>query len=521
MRYFYTEKTGEQVAQPFTYWGWRYLQISDPGEDLTAADISAVVQNTDAPADKAATFSSDNPMLDRVFELMQRSALQSEQNVFLDTPTREKGQFLGDTVDESFASMTASHERSLTREAIVAFMHSQDRYWGNGAMNAVYPNGDAKRDIPDYTEMFPEWVMRYYQTTGDKVLLEKAMPYMRRVAEYIDGAIDSRGLVHNLPGGGGPYLYGIIDWPSPMRYGYVVDGNGARTVVNALAVGAFRSVAEAARALGDAATADTYAHRAEALSKAMDEQLRDPQTGRWSDGLSDADGSLIPNYSEHAQTYPIVYGVSPAQDNETLGAYITSMGMQQGPMDLRQLLEALRITDRPDTMVKLLTDPASDGPAQILAEGGTFMWEQWTPGCATRSCRGSEVNQKSSESFSHGWGGAGVVGVLEGLLGVRGTSPGAATVEITPPDKGLRHASGTQWTERGPVKVDWTRTEQGYQLSVDVPVNVTATVALPDVDGGSYRAEGAGSPRQTGHEDGRTVFEVGSGHSQFLAVATR
>lgn len=39
-------------------------------------------------------------------------------------------------------------------------LFSQQRHWSDagpqlGDMNAVYPTGDGKRDIPDYTEMFP------------------------------------------------------------------------------------------------------------------------------------------------------------------------------------------------------------------------------------------------------------------------------------------------------------------------------------------------------------------------------
>jgi hypothetical protein len=521
LRFVYTEKAGQQVAQPFTYWGWRYLQISDPGEDLSTDSIAAIVQNTDAPAGMRATFHSDSPTLDAVFALMQRSALQSAQNVFLDTPTREKGQFLGDAVDESFASMSASHERSLTRQAIVEFIHSQERYWANGAMNAVYPNGDAKRDIPDYTEMFPEWVMRYYQTTGDATLLAQALPAMKRVADYIWGAVDSRGLVYQLPGGGGPYQYGIIDWPAAMRYDTVVAGNGAQTVVNALAVGAVRSVAEAAAAVHDKDAADTYRQRADALATAMLRQLRDPSTGRWSDGLWAADGNRIDNYSQHAQTYPVVYGVSSAPSNAALGDYIAALGMRQGPMDLRQLLQALRLAGRPDAIVTLLSDPTTDGPARILAEGGTFMWEQWSPGCAVAGCTGAQVNQRSSESFSHGWGGAGVVGILEGLLGVTVTSPGAASIRIEPPGKGLRHARGTQWTERGPVTVAWTSTTTGYAIDVDVPVNVTATVALPLVPGADYRAHGSGDAQAAPKTDGdRVLFRVGSGHTRIAGTPT-
>jgi hypothetical protein len=518
MRFFYTERAGQQVAQPSLYWGWRYIEISDPGEKLTTDDITAVVQNTDAPAAGAASFNSTNAQLDAVFQLMQRSALQSEQNTFLDTPTREKGQFLGDTVDESFASMESLDERSLTRQAIVDFVHSQARYWPNGALNAVYPNGDAKRDIPDYSEMFPEWVMRYYQLTGDTTLLAQAYPTMRNVADYVDGAINSSHLVYQLPGGSGPYQYGIIDWPASMRYDTVVNGNGAETVVNAIGVGANRAVAQAAAVLGQNGDVSTYDTRADSLAAAVNTQLRDPATGLYSDGLATGTMQPIASYSEHAQTYAVDYGIAPSSDYSTLGAKITSQGMRQGPMDLRQLETALRVTDRPDTLVALLTDPNSDGPAKVLAQGGTYLWEDWDPGCTVAPCTGSAVSQKDNTSFSHGWGASGIVDVLQGLLGVQVTGVGAQSVTIAPPDKGLAHAGGSEWTERGPVSVDWTSTHKGYRLTVDVPDNVTATVELPVTAGSRYVAVGAGDAHLARVAGGRAVYTVGSGRTHFQAV---
>jgi len=192
--------------------------------------------------------------------------------------------------------------------------------------------------------------------------------------------------------------------------------------------------------------------------------------------------------------------------------------MQQGPMTLRTLLEALRVVDRPDTIVDILTDPTHDGPAQVLAEGGTFMWEQWDPGCTTTSpC--TNPSQSSNESMSHGWGSWGVVDMLETLLGVSVTSPGAATVRIAPPSLSsadLHHVSGSVWTQRGTVGVKWTRTGAGYVLDVHVPDNVTATVALPDAERVHYVGVGDGAPVQTG--DG--VFTVGSGDTHFSPGAT-
>lgn len=261
-------------------------------------------------------------------------------------------------------------------------------------------------------------------------------------------------------------------------------------MINALAVGALHAVADGVAAVGDTAAEREYRQRAGAIATAMNDRLRDPATGRYVDGLALSTGQQIPNHSQHAQSFPVAYGVAPPSSYSDLGGYIGDLGMRQGPMTLRQLLAALQRTGRPETIVALLTDPTGDGPARVLAEGGTFLWEQWTPGCTVAGCAGAQVNQSSSESYSHGWGAAGISAILQALLGVDVTSPGASTVRIAPPESGLRHASGTVWTERGPVSVAWARTERGLTVEVTVPVNVTATIELP---GGDTFTAGSGT----------------------------
>jgi hypothetical protein len=536
MGWSYTEKDGSQTARTFTYWGWRYLQISGAGEPLTADDISAVVQYAHAPQDRRATFASDNRTLDDVFELMQRSGRYSSQETFLDTPTREKGQFTGDTVDISFANMSALGDRNATRRAIREILYSAYHSWKAtsrgycatapcsfadvgpaGRVNAVYPNGDNMRDIPDYTEFVPGWVWRYYEQSGDTATLRASYDTLKLIAGYIHGAEPASGgtagLVTDLFGGSSSYLHGIIDWPAPMRYGYAFDGNAARTIHNAEAVDAFRATAGAARALGEAGDAAVYDGWADALAATMNARLLRPD-GLYTDGLT-SDGGQIDDHAQHAQSYPVAYGIAPAANLKALGDDLVAQGMHQGPMTWHVLLDALHKTGHDDQIVKLLTDASADGPAKILAEGGTFMWEQWDPGCATSPC--TNPSQSSSESMSHGWGAWGVVDVLQTLLGVTVTSPGAATVRIAPPalsGADLHHVSGSVWTQRGTVSVKWTRTGAGYVLDAHVPDNVTATVALPD--GRHYVGVGDGAPRQVG--DG--VFTVGSGDTHFSPGAT-
>ncbi len=552
LTFYDTQSSGPQTTDFYVAEGFRYLQITNAGERLTPPEIWVVAQHEDAPAGHAATFRSSDPTLDAVFGLMRRSALQAGQMEFQDSPDRQAGQFLGDAVDESLATTSSLDERALTREAIGNFIFSQQRYWLSappgpgsqyGDLNATYPTGDGKRDIPDYAEMFPEWVWDYYLESGDTATLARAYPTIRNVASYVTDSIatsgPAAGLVYQLAGGtSSAYRYGIIDWPPTDRYDTTVLNAGADTVVNMRAAEVFRAAADAARVLGDTAGAATYTTDTAALIQAINTRLIEPG-GLYDDGLTPAAGNpQIGNASEHDQSFAVAYGVAPPSSLPALGAYIAGQGMKQGAMDLGQLEQALIGTGQSGALVSLLTNPAADGPAKILAEGGTTMWEQWDPGCgapggapgdSTASCVGTGISQGSSDSFSHGWGSVGITGILDGLLGITVTAPAATTVQIAPPASGLAHADGTEWTESGPVHVAWTRTGTGVTLDVDVPDNVRATIVLPgpDLPGpdlagtARYAATGPGAPRFLGtqamreRQGGQSLFSTGSGHSHF------
>ncbi len=104
------------------------------------------------PDERVATFTSSDPTLDKVWELVGHSALCTTQDQFVDTPTREKGQFLADAYNISQATMHhVFREQNLTWQALHDFADSQRRYWPNGNLNVVYPNGDGPPSFLDFT----------------------------------------------------------------------------------------------------------------------------------------------------------------------------------------------------------------------------------------------------------------------------------------------------------------------------------------------------------------------------------
>ena len=536
-----------------------------PGYADTASDWNPSSVFSEGPADHtdaAATFTSSDQELNRVFALMERSALFAGQQAYEDSPDRQEGQFTGDGTNESLAQMEDLGERALTREFIDNLIYSQQRWWTPGSpaqgstwgeVNALYPDNNVSngnmRDIPDYSEMFPELVWDYYLQTGDTQTLAAAYPAMRNVAQYVAdntyGTGQASGLVCQLASfsPSTAYKFGIIDWPSTDRYNTVVLNSGVDTVVNMRAVEDYRALAGAAQVLGDAGAASTYATQTTTLIGDINSKLTQ-SNGLYDDGMSVAGSgqavpgncaaasgdALIGNYSQTGQTFAIVYGVAPASSYSRLGAYIASQGMKQGPMDFGQLELALAEAGQPAALVTLLTNTAGDGPAKILAEGGTSMWEQWDPGCGAAGgqagdndsyddteCDGAAISQNATDSFSHGWGSVGVYPVTRGLLGITVTGTGGSSVEVAPPASGLSSAAGTEYTERGGVTVSWHRLPGSggeVSLRVSVPDNVSATIALP-AGTRPYTASGAGAPRYEGTRDGRALYSVGSGVTTF------
>lgn len=517
----YIERDGAQTLRPFGYLGFRYLQLTDPHETLTARDVIADARHAEMPDFEASSFSSSSDILDRIWELARHSALYGSQEQFVDTPTREKGQFVRDASNISSVTTLAFGERELTWQGLRDFARSQQKFWPDGRVNAVYPNSDAGRDIPDFTEDYVAWVSRYYETTGDRVTLSALYPTIVRVADYVSRAIVPQvGLVANLPGGGGDYDGGIVDWPLAMRYGYDKT-SPALTTVNILAVEVFRDVAAAGQALHrPAAEAKVQLSRAAKLVTAINARLR-RSDGIYIDGLHQ-DGTKSTHPSQQANAYALAAGIVPAADRVAVVRHVVGLGMAMGPDVAGVLLAGLHDSGNDQALIDLLRNAKVPGWAQILDRGATFTWESWN------------ARDVPGDSESHAWGSTVLPALTNAVLGVKIVAPGASRVEVTPPRTtsstrstvanvtNVTSARGRLATERGPVGVSWRRTDpRHFALELTVPDNVAAVVRLPATTARSVREGGhaLGSVKGVRLEavgSGTVRVATGSGHYSFV-----
>jgi alpha-L-rhamnosidase len=497
----YVMRAGSQAFEAFTYFGFRYLQIDNAGQPLGANDIVALTRHAAMPDVPGATFSTDNRMLNAVWRLTARSCLSCCHEQFVDTPTREKGPFLWDGANESEGVMRAYGDQNMTWQALRDVARGQSRYWPEGQVNAVYPNGDGARTFGTSTARYPEWLWRYFTSTGDQTTLLALYPSASHAVDWLWSTRQA----------GTGLLYGLADTDNgdPV-YGYDL-AVAADTASNVLAANAMGRVAQIATVAGDTATAQLWQTRASQLTDAVNGVLRRPD-GTYVDGV-DADGAQSTHASQESNALALAYGVVPASDLAVVGSYVAGLGIDVGPNHGLELLRGLAAANMPAAMVRLLTDTSIPGWAHIVAAGGTFTWEVWRP------------SDLIGDSLSHGWGSSALVAMQETLLGVTLepiSEDGTVNAMIQPPSAGLDRAGGSVPTIAGPVQVAWQRHGKGMTMDLTVPANAVATVRLPAGDGASVREGGAAVAKAPGvtvmpAAAGLAVLSVGSGTYRFTS----
>jgi alpha-L-rhamnosidase len=506
LSYSYIQRTGTQTFDPFVYLGFRYLQIDDPGEVIGQDQVALAARHATMPELPVATFSSSEPTLDAVWELCAHSGLYASQEQFIDTPTREKGQFAWDSANESQTVMRAYAEQNLGWQGLRDMARAQARYWPtSGQVNEVYPNDDGAQNYPAFTALYPEWVWRYYLSTGDAATVVALMPVLSRLSDYLTGIVDpSTGLISGQPQSNN----------GDEQYGYDYDTN-ADTTLNILAVNAFRRIGDIATLAEVAAAASTQTQRATALAAAVNAQLVSP-AGLYVDGLR-SDGTQSAHSSQLANVAALAYGVAPADQLAPLGRYVASLDISVQPDHGMELLRALHAAGRDPDVVRILTDASFPGWAAILKAGGTFTWETWTP------------SDLIGDSMSHGWGSSALVAMQEALQGAVPMAPapgGPPTlVAFTPPSGGLAQVSGNFPSPAGTYMASWDLTGGRRQLSITVPPNAVAHCVFPGAslsgvtEGGRPVREASGVGVVTG-PPGALTLAVGAGSYQFAIGAT-
>ncbi|QDU88906.1 Bacterial alpha-L-rhamnosidase [Pirellulimonas nuda] len=290
-----------------------------------------------------------------------------------------------------------------------------------------------------------EWIRQRYESLKAKTLFERLGK---------DGLVHSNAQQIDWDD--------IVDWPPVERDGCV--RTEVNTVVNAFHLAAVEKMAELAAAVGADADVQYYQERAEHGRRVFRSQLFDADAGLYRDGVG------VNHHSQHANFFPLAFGLVEKKDRQKVAEWLASRGMRCSVYGAQYLLESLFENGAGEAAVGLIVAPGERSWRHMLDSDATITWEAWNE------------SAKPNLDWNHAWGAAPANLLPRYVLGAEPLAPGWSRARIRPNPSGLEFARGVVPTPRGPVAIDW-RLDRRFSMDLDLPDRMTAFVQVPNVTG--------------------------------------
>lgn len=395
---------GENEFEPFDYKAFRYVEVRAPANTVIIDSVKALVRHYPMD-DKSCSFHSSSPLLNKTWEICTNSVRVGCQEVYVDCPSREKGQYLGDATVTSLAQLYLTGDTRLYKKYLKDFALSSAICPG---LMAVAPCSHMQ-EIADFSLLWPYQLLNYYLHSGDKDFLERMLPIAEGILAYFQKFERDDGLLENVKD-----KWNLVDWPEQMRDGYDFDlspvvGDGCHNVINALYAGAVKTVDEIRTHLGKNPT-DRFKDLKEAYIRAFfrhDLQLF-------------ADSTVSDHCAVHSNIYPLFYDLADPSAVKSIIRFIREKGMACGVFTAFILLKGLARAGEFDLVYELLTSTGKNSWANMLREGATSCFEAWGK------------DQKWNTSLCHPWASAPIPVIIEDIIGLSPGKPGWETVHFKP-----------------------------------------------------------------------------------------
>ncbi len=402
---YWTLKDGENILKQFDYKGFRWCTLLVP-DGVRILEISAVVRHYPFDA-KACTLDTNDPVLAQVFDLCKRTVQYGCQETYVDCPTREKGQYLGDLTITSASHLWLTGDGRLLREALEDFCLSTTFCPG---MCAVAP-GSLMQEIADYSLQFPIIALRYYQLSHDRDFLALCLETCRNIKAYFQQFQRGDGLLEQVS-----EKWNMVDWPENLRDGYdfpltrPVVGPGVHNVINAFYIGFLIQMNKMEQICsGDTKQTAEFSsakNRTSAeleiqqLIQAFHKAFFDSRRGLYTDAESPSGHASL-----HANILPVYFGFYDKSAKDTLARFLLEKGICSGVYMTWFQMKALCRLGQHEAAYHMITSTGDNSWHHMLREGATTCFEAWGKA------------QKWNTSLCHPWATGPISVLMEDLLG--------------------------------------------------------------------------------------------------------
>lgn len=308
--------SGEKDTLEFyDYKAFRYVEVIASSDIFITDSFFAIVRHY--PFDKKkCKFESSNKLINKIWEICKNGVKYGSQEGYVDCPSREKGQYLGDVTVTAHAHLYLSGDLRLYKKTLKDFANSTVICSG---IMAVSP-GNYMQEIADYSLQWPLQLLTYYKQSGDIDFLKEMYPFVEGVLRYFDRYKRKDGLLEDVK-----EKWNLVDWPKNLRDGYDFDistavvGDGCHNVINAFYCGAVKIFNEIRIILSI-----KYFDELPSLKKAFIETFFNKETKLFTDSSESKHTAL------HSNAIPLFYGLVPDEAVKNVVNLIKEKGLNCG-----------------------------------------------------------------------------------------------------------------------------------------------------------------------------------------------
>ncbi len=386
----WTLADGENTLDQFDYKAFRYLALVPSSKDVKIKSVKAVVRHM-AFDDDACTIEADSKVLEAVFNLCKTGVKYGSQEVFVDCPSREKGQYAGDMTVTSGAHLWLTGDPYMLEKGILDHVRSAKICKG---LMAVL-SGALMQEIADYSLQFPLLLLRHYAFTGNKEFLASMLPVAEDMLKHFSQYAREDGLLDGVKD-----KWNLVDWPRNLRDNYDFTltkpiGDGTHNVINAFYVGSVMNVEEIKDILGI-----PHQNKGKMLADAFNKAFFRPDLGVYVDREGSDHASL------HSNMLAPFYGFIPEGYEESVAAHLMAKGMVCGVYMSYFYMRGLCRLGKYEFVYDLITSTGENSWYNMVRDGATACIEAWGK------------DKKDNTSFCHPWASAPITVLIEELLGV-------------------------------------------------------------------------------------------------------
>jgi len=428
---------------------FRYLELTNFPGTLTLKDV-VQMRLLSCFNTNAASFSSSSDALNQIWNLCRNSMrMLTFDGIYVDGD-RERKPYEADSYIHQMSSYAVDREFTLPRHTVEYLMQ-----------HPTWPTEWKFHSI------FMAWAD--YLQTGNTNLLDEY--YTTLQADSFTWAATGCGLMQGFPSFPQTTNSDVVDWPIGDRDGFVIKNGNYRnctnSVNNAFYYHSLRLMSDIATVLGRTDDATSYTVCADQVYAAYNATF-------WNDANQCyVDGVGTDHASAHGNFFPLAFGLVPADRQTAVVNFLHSRidangGMPCSVYGAQYLLESLFNAGNADTALDLMTTNGPRGWVNMINLGSTLTTEAWN------------FQDKPNMDWNHAWGAAPGNLIPRFVLGLRPLTAGFGQILIQPQlGKTLTYAEGVVPTIRGPVGIAVSNAPGQFQLLLNIPGNVTATVMLP------------------------------------------